>query len=268
MVRTIMLAAVLVGQVGGADAPPLKPKAAWSVNYAEDMCVLSRDYGTAADTVSIAFRPTPFNDRVQTLLLGSRKQIGYGPRVVVHVDGRAGTGVFDGHGQRAPMPKAPNMAVTFDLPRDTVTDFAGTEPIGFTLSGGKPLRLDLGLSPAALNVLRRCETDLMKSWGFDVAAVDTTPAVPARAQRDPAMWLLNSDFPRQLLGASAVVTIAWIITTEGRIRNCRVVRSSGNATFDAIPCEALGRRARYTPARDANGKPVETLSSRVVRFQS
>ncbi|WCP71666.1 MULTISPECIES: energy transducer TonB [Sphingomonas] len=266
--KAIMLAAILAGQGGAADVPPLKPASAWSVNYAEDMCVLSRDYGDAGNRVSVLFRPTPFNDRVQTVLVGDRKQLGYSPRVKVQIDGRAGKGVFDGDGQRTSLPKGRNMGITFDLPRDTVTDFAGTEPVGFALSGGKPFRVNLSLSRAALTALRKCETDLMQSWGFDVGAVDTAPVLPARAQRDPSMWLSNSDFPRQLLGANANVTVAWIITKEGGIRNCRVVRSSGNATFDAIPCEALARRARYTPARDANGHPVETLSSRVIRFKS
>jgi len=266
--RILTLAAMLAGQTGMADMPPLNPKTAWSVNYAEDMCVLSRNYGNESDGVSVAFRPTPFNDRVQTLLVGNRKQMGNGPRVSVHLDGRAGTGAFDGVGQRAPLPNTRKTAVTFDLPRDTIVDLAGKEPVLFTFSGGKPLRVNLALSSAALTVLRRCETDLMRSWGFDIAAVDTAPAVPARAKRDPAMWLLDSDFPRQLLGAQAVVTVAWIITADGGIRNCRVVRSSGNATFDAIPCQSLEKRARYTPARDAAGKPVETPASRVVRFIS
>ena len=266
--QKMMLAAVLAGQAAAGNTPPLKPAGAWNVNYAADMCVLSREYGNATDGVTVMFRPTPFNDRVQTVLVGGRKQLGFGLRAKVHLDGRAGAGVFDGDGQRAPLPGGRKIGVTFDLPRDIVNNLAGSEPVGFMLSGGKPLQVNLALSSAALAELRKCETDLMQSWGFDVTAVDTLPAVPARSQRDPAMWLLDSDFPRQLLGANAVVTIAWINTTEGRIRNCRVVRSSGNATFDAIPCEALARRARYTPARDAHGKPVETLSSRVVRFQS
>lgn len=266
--RTITLAAALAGQAAGADAPPLMPRTPWGVEYADDMCILSRDYGDAANAVTIAFRPTPFNDRVQTLLVGRQKQIGYGPSVKVHVDGRAGIGVFDGTGQRNALAKSNNMAVTFDLPRDVVTDLAGKEPISFTLSGGRPLRVALSLSAAALTALRKCETDLMQGWGFDVSAVDTTPSVPARANRDPAMWLVDGDFPHELLGANAVVTVAWIITREGGIRNCRVVRSSGNATFDAIPCKALEKRGRYTPARDAAGNPVETPASRVIRFQS
>lgn len=268
MVRTMMVVAMLAGQAGGVEEAPLKPQTPWSVNYAEDMCILSRDYGDKANNLTVVFRPTPFNYRVQTLLIGSQRQLGYGADAKVHVDGRTGSGVFDGDGQRSPLPKMRKIGVTFDLPRDVVSDIAGKGTVGFAVSSGRPLRVDLALTAAALKALRACETDLMQSWGFDVTAVDTAPAVPARALGDHTEWLRNSDFPSAMLGTNAVVTVAWIITPEGGIRNCRVVRSSGNATFDAVPCGVLEKRARYTPARDATGKAVETPSSRVIRFKS
>jgi protein TonB len=47
-----------------------------------------------------------------------------------------------------------------------------------------------------------------------------------------------------------------VVSPEGRAISCRVVRSSGDASVDALVCQLTQRYARYRPARDAAGEPV------------
>lgn len=49
----------------------------------------------------------------------------------------------------------------------------------------------------------------------------------------------------------------WIeVSAQGRVTDCHIVQSSGSAALDAATCRVMRERARYAPARDANGRPV------------
>lgn len=70
--------------------------------------------------------------------------------------------------------------------------------------------------------------------------------------------LPDSVLPRRLreINLNAVVGISFTIQPDGRVRPCRVVRSSGDRELDAITCREIERRYRYRPARDEWGRPV------------
>ena len=82
----------------------------------------------------------------------------------------------------------------------------------------------------------------------------------------PAQWIKgrirDGDYPREaIMGRiqGALVT-RYRIGTSGRVEECRVVESSGNAVLDATTCRLVQQRFRYRPARDAAGrKTVDTL---------
>ncbi len=73
--------------------------------------------------------------------------------------------------------------------------------------------------------------------------------------------ILNSDLPRGLdLGRTRFVAFRVLIGRDGRIRECRIARSSGLSILDQATCGAAARRLRYRPARNAAGRPVEGWS--------
>jgi hypothetical protein len=43
---------------------------------------------------------------------------------------------------------------------------------------------------------------------------------------------------------------------NGRLTGCKIVMSSGSASLDAQTCRIIQQRARFSPARDAQGKPI------------
>jgi protein TonB len=51
-------------------------------------------------------------------------------------------------------------------------------------------------------------------------------------------------------------TITFRVNTDGRMSNCRIVRSSGDPYVDSIVCEAATRHLRFRPARDPDGRAV------------
>ena len=70
--------------------------------------------------------------------------------------------------------------------------------------------------------------------------------------------LKTKDFPRS--GANdrdgKFITVRFVVGTDGRVGNCRVVQSSGSAEADAITCRLIEQRFRYRPAQRADGTPI------------
>jgi protein TonB len=44
------------------------------------------------------------------------------------------------------------------------------------------------------------------------------------------------------------------ISAEGRVNACKIVQSSGYDVLDAKTCEIMTNRARFMPAKDAQGR--------------
>jgi periplasmic protein TonB len=102
------------------------------------------------------------------------------------------------------------------------------------------------------------------SGAGDGAIGDATGgAVATPAQRLPG-GIKDSDYPdaayRARIGGS--LTTQFVVGVNGRVTNCSVTESSGNADLDEGTCRLVMRRYRYRPARDARGQPVPvTLST-------
>jgi protein TonB len=66
------------------------------------------------------------------------------------------------------------------------------------------------------------------------------------------------DYPRRAFnaGIGGTVHLRFIVGTSGRVTDCAVTRSSGNAELDSTTCRLIMRRLRYRPATDAQGRPI------------
>ncbi|HKX91135.1 MAG TPA: energy transducer TonB [Sphingomicrobium sp.] len=51
-------------------------------------------------------------------------------------------------------------------------------------------------------------------------------------------------------------SLVFQVGPNGRVYNCRVTRSSGNAAADVLLCQLTTQYVRFSPARDPSGKPV------------
>lgn len=71
----------------------------------------------------------------------------------------------------------------------------------------------------------------------------------------------DADYPRRAARKKrgGTVTVHYDITAEGRVTNCRIVGSSGNAELDATTCRLATERFRYRPATQ-NGRPIADVA--------
>lgn len=80
---------------------------------------------------------------------------------------------------------------------------------------------------------------------------------------EPASWVKNSDYPMAAIkaGHQGVVGFALHVDASGAVTGCDVTQSSGSAILDEATCGLLSARARFAPAKDAEGKAVAGIFS-------
>lgn len=67
-----------------------------------------------------------------------------------------------------------------------------------------------------------------------------------------------SDYPRaaRRAGIGGRVEFRFIVGVTGRVTDCAITRSSGNAELDATTCRVVMKRFRYHPSTNAAGYPI------------
>lgn len=102
-----------------------------------------------------------------------------------------------------------------------------------------------------------------------MAAADRTPAVPPSVIGDPGEWVTPEDYPSEQLRKWKSGTVVFVLTVDdqGRATACSVTESSGVSELDQKACEVLLKRARFVPAKDQKGRPVQSLYRNRVRWQ-
>ena len=100
------------------------------------------------------------------------------------------------------------------------------------------------------------------------ACPDRGPAVvKAEARSDLQAYFSHHDYPAPALaaGAEGEVAVKLGVGDNGRVTACTVTASSGSAHLDSSTCRILRSRARFTPARDAQGKPtIDSTAATIV----
>ncbi len=106
-----------------------------------------------------------------------------------------------------------------------------------------------------------------------VAAPAPPPPPPKRAnpvpRGIPGRWVSNDDYPSRAIREEAQGTVRVTLTVgpDGRVSDCQVNSSSGNATLDETACRLLRQRARFDPKLDSNGSPTTGTWSSSFRWQ-
>jgi hypothetical protein len=277
MIRTVLTACfALLASISNAKAAiALDPTSKWNVNYSNESCQLARQFGAGDDeTLMILEKFGPgegFSLRVsgETVKRFKREDvIRYRFAPVFRwsrLDYFSGT-----TGQKRPAIMSRSLSFASDRNETTKAELEGG-PIARRISPeelaavkqleirGNDFILKTGPMRAAIASLDTCVRDLVKSWGFDPAVMETLRRrpIPAKGSR-PEYWLMSSDFPgrSRSQGRRAFVSVLLYLDAAGKVTKCRVQRDGELDEFDDVVCKALSERARYQPAIDAMGKPV------------
>ena len=144
-------------------------------------------------------------------------------------------------------------------------DFVRTiEAFNVTPSHQAALQLHVNDLAKPLAALRSCVDALYKRWGLDPAVQDhvSRPATPDESD----VRVLRAKYPDKMLGhgIDALVMARLMIDAAGKVTSCVIQTPNVDASFEKSICSSL---RQFTPALDANGKPVASVFITSVRYQ-
>lgn len=87
-------------------------------------------------------------------------------------------------------------------------------------------------------------------FSLQEAAQASTDPLPLT---QPSTWIGPKDNPNRIQGRTVAVLQ---VDAHGQITSCRIERSSGSDMLDQTVCQRARERARFSPARDAQGAAI------------
>lgn len=95
--------------------------------------------------------------------------------------------------------------------------------------------------------------------------------VHAAAGQGPKLDIktLLIDYPTSALreGREGTVHYQLVVATNGKAKSCQITQSSGYPDLDEETCKTMKKRVRFSPATDADGKPIEGVYNSKFSFR-
>lgn len=261
-----MLTALALSLAIPVVSEPLAPTSKWTVEYEENMCVMSRGFGGPPEQVRFAIRPI---------------QIGQNYEVILIRPGATGALTKSGKGKltfpgRSEVVDTDYARYRLEKQDKTLFRFSIVEADIQTMLAAPNFEVDFGddgifrLAPAeigkAFGVLQNCQNELLADWGVDKDALSRI-VTPAKLKSGA---ITNNDYPASALRQSqSGITVTLVTISErGVITECRIIQTSAVSDLDKATCSLMKERFKFDPALDKDGKPVPSWQTRAVRWQS
>jgi TonB family protein len=259
-----MLFGIILAVVAQASAP-LQPTGKWVVEGENNMCALLHAYGEGRWPTTLGLRPWPSGDGVDLLIFTTSIFAGASDGTAnVTVD--AAVPISAAYHSDIMARHEIKLAI-FRMSPASMEQFASAKQITISLDTRRTISFSPPDSKAALAALRNCNDMLLKSLGIDPAWADKV-AVQAEPVGSPQTWFKTDDYPMTAVrtGAQGASSLLVTIAVDGRVSQCSNFGSAGNEDIDRAACDAIRKRGRYRPARDARGNPVVSYQPLITRW--
>lgn len=254
-VFSVAMLAAFANSAAPALAEVLQPAGNWVLDYRDDQCLASRNYGRPDKPITLGVRPAPNGETYELLVA----QPHAGPTFATEWKG-----IVDfGHG---PIKTwllsygSKNSKSDVYQFRISATDMAqanSAATVTFKPETAPNLSFALRSMPELLKGLQDCTADLERFWNAG-GEKDGTIATPAKG--DVRAVFTADDYPadasqRNQSGSSQFLLL---IDEKGSVAGCHVLKPSGVPVLDAMGCQVIRKRAKFTPARSPDGKAVRS----------
>ncbi|MEO5707091.1 MAG: hypothetical protein ABIT10_00690 [Alteraurantiacibacter sp.] len=270
-----VLALTVVGLAacGPASAAPLEPVGEWQVEQADESCRLWRNFGTGDQATAFNIYTYGPDASYRIVLTGKavmrdrgqavESRVRFGSEVdyrpLAAVASRSGSDgmlslLMVGNGSTYHFVRGWSPLGGWDWDRaliPTVEDFTS-----ITVETGRmpAITLRLGDMSTPMAQLAECQGRLAESWGV------ATPAVqPVLTEARPLLERLAMPEGMVLNHVSLIAQIKVRVDPQGRATECEVQSPSLESRQTRGLCRPLLDFARFEPARDAAGNPVEAI---------
>lgn len=245
---------VLLGiSTSAAADEPLRPIKPWVLNYDDDQCLASRDYGTAQSPTTLAFRPMMRGDIFEVFVFRKGPSPAYAEEETGSVDfghGPISTWLLHYRVGDKPLDVHRFKVATSEMAqaRDATSITLRTKQEGeFSFSLNSMTELLKGLDA--------CTQDLKQYWNMEEPAATN---VAVRAKGSVRELFTDNDYPTEAFfrGQEGTAQFLLLVDEKGRVAGCDAIVASGAPVLDAMGCIVIQGRAKFEPARGKDGKPV------------
>jgi TonB family protein len=233
-----------------AQAPA--PAPAWQVDWGDQYCILARLADPATPFVT-AFRTVPGSGATGIFIV--RSGAAPLPQGITAVALAPSARVFAVSARTEHRPGGLTMLELSGLHNDFWDALQRADALRLMAGGEIRRRIALPGAGRAVAALRQCVSLALRDWGVDEAALTALTAWPATTNH---FGVSSYDYPSQAIRSSSEgrVVVRVDVSAEGRAAACMPVAPSGSAALDAASCQAILARARFRPARGADGRPT------------
>ena len=234
------------------------------VDYAETFCTARRSFGDEKAPLDLFLRPSPNGDLLQFFVIRNGGfaaaehvpvTVGFGERAV------KGTALLYGGRQNG------RRTVLINVANDALADFPKARTVTLRGSGVDYAFAVPGLDKV-MAALATCNEDLRSHWNMteERKAAIATRARSITPLRDVITY---EDYPAQALREedTGQARVMLLVDESGKVADCLLEKTSGNASLDAMTCVAFVKRARFHPAADAAGKPMKDVTHQTVSWR-
>jgi len=251
----LAVAVLIVSPTTAQGATPmLAPSGKWAVEGEDGRCILSRSFGEGAGSITLAIEPQPLKPQVDLAL----KTVDRGApftrtaSAVSFDDGDAPVATeLESFDSTDGIPRVRRLSIL----RPALDRAARSGSITVTLEARSPARLSLAQFPAALAALDRCERAIVENVGLTPAqtAQIVHPAVPPRMLFHVYGGYAKDAEQGDLEDESVS---RYIIDAKGKVTSCGVIHRALTPFLNNGACVYASTPLKFTPAKDAAGKPV------------
>lgn len=284
--------AAFFGMVDAVSAQPapssefvLKPAGPWNLHGDKDSCKLRRGFGDGDQHVGIELVRYGPGDDMRVFLFGRpiapliddpRYTIAFGDfpplqaNTALSAKDGAGIpvtirwigGIREVDYRKLAEEKSKGLPITQAI---TPTEEAAVRSIA--LSSGKlgKIVLQTGSMGPALQLLRQCTDELVRTWGAD-------PKLELASRPKPRSPVQNWVDPNTIPQAAAVgnsgsmIYFRLSVDADGKVSQCGIQQVINESAFDKAICAVLMKRAKFDPARDKAGKAVPSYFRSSIRL--
>ncbi|QFT76285.1 energy transducer TonB [Erythrobacter sp. THAF29] len=134
--------------------------------------------------------------------------------------------------------------------------------------GARILTLKTGTMGDAFSVLNQCAEQLMVSWGLDLAEQKAQTRQPKLENWRKINERLFANWPSDMIEEAwrGSVNICVLVDERGRTNGCQATNMAMTQEMQEATCNSM-TRARFDPARDAEGKPMRSFYEMTITYR-
>ncbi|MDT9600056.1 energy transducer TonB [Sphingosinicella rhizophila] len=258
---------VALGMATPAATEPRQPTGKWVLSFADGQCVAMRDYGPADAPSSLLIKASPLGTAMQLSVMRQAQ----GP-----TDPKE-QGVTLRFGENSPFKtkllsymigETGTHAMRINLSNE---DFAPLRQAkSMSIASGDEIDDSFALGPMdkLAAAMDNCLKDIQVYWN-----IDEGPAARLRSRAESkhnlAAYLADGDYPDVAIRKESDGEVGFVLLVDdsGRVADCMVTETSEVPILDAQACALLSKRARFTPAVGADGKPARDWVKARIRWR-